>query len=106
MNANRNRTIVLTGATGLQGGAVARRLLSDGWLVGALTRNPNSDKARALTAQGAELVQGDMEQPDTLFPIFERAYGVYSVQNPVLSGVEGEIQQGKNVAEAAKKAAV
>jgi uncharacterized protein YbjT (DUF2867 family) len=106
MNADRDRTIVVTGATGLQGGAVARRLLSDGWQVRALTRNPNGEKAQALSVLGAEVVQGDMEQPDTLIPIFERAYGVYSVQNPVLSGIEGEIQQGKNVAEAAKKAGV
>src|SRR5688500_4469423 len=52
-----NRTIVVTGATGLQGGAVTRHLLRDGWHVRALTRNPRSEKARAIAAIGADVVQ-------------------------------------------------
>ena len=106
MTADKERTIVVTGATGLQGGAVTRYLLSSGWRVRALTRNPKSEKAQALSALGAEVVQGDMAEPDSLLPVFEGAYGVYSVQNPVTSGIEGEIRQGKNVAEAARQAGV
>lgn len=106
MISDKNRTIVVTGATGLQGGAVTRHLLASGWHVRALTRNSNSEKAQALSDMGAEVVQGDMDQPATLAPVFERAYGVYSVQNTILSGVEGEIRQGKNVAEAARQAGV
>jgi uncharacterized protein YbjT (DUF2867 family) len=60
MQANKDRTIVVTGATGLQGGAVTRRLLTNGWRVRALTRNTKSEKARALSDLGAEVVQGDM----------------------------------------------
>ncbi len=101
-----NRTIVVTGATGLQGGAVARRLLAAGWRVRALTRNAQSPKARALAAAGAEVVQGDMTDPAALAPVLQGAYGVFSVQNPMPGGVEGEIRQGKNVAEAAKQAGV
>jgi uncharacterized protein YbjT (DUF2867 family) len=106
MTDDKNRTIVVTGATGLQGSAVTRHLLSSGWRVRALTRNPQSKKAQALSALGAEVVQGDMAKPDSLVPIFEGTYGVFSVQNPVISGIEGEIRQGKNVAEVARQARV
>jgi uncharacterized protein YbjT (DUF2867 family) len=106
MTAVRNQTIVVTGATGLQGSAVTRHLLSNGWHERALTRNSNSEKAQALFSEGAEVVQGDMAEPDSLGSVFEGAYGVFSVQNPVISGVEGEIRQGKNVAAAAKQAGI
>jgi uncharacterized protein YbjT (DUF2867 family) len=106
MTASGARTIVVTGATGLQGGAVARRLLEDGWRVRGLTRNPASGRARALRALGAEVVQGDMAEAASLRPAFEGAYGIYSVQNPFIGGPEQEIGQGKNVAEVAKDAGV
>jgi uncharacterized protein YbjT (DUF2867 family) len=104
--ANERQTIVVTGVTGLQGSMVARHLLKGGWHVRGLTRNSNGEKAKAMAALGAEIVQGDMAQPETLTPLFAGAYGVFSVQNPVISGVEGEINQGKNVATAAKQAGV
>jgi uncharacterized protein YbjT (DUF2867 family) len=106
MPEDKNRTIVVTGATGLQGGAVTRHLLANSWRVRALTRNPKSAKAQTLAALGAEVVQGDMAKPDSLGPIFEGVYGVFSVQNPVISGVEGEISQGENVAEVARQAGI
>lgn len=100
------RTIVVTGATGHQGGAVTRHLLKDGWHVRALTRNRSSERARALENLGAEVLQGDMDDPASLQPVFAGAYGVYSVQNPMISGMEAEIQQGKNVADVALQAGV
>jgi uncharacterized protein YbjT (DUF2867 family) len=103
---NTDRTIVVTGATGHQGGAVTRHLLQDGWQVRALTRDPTSAKARTLAALGAEVVRGDMGDPASLAPIFSRAYGVYSVQNPMISGLEAEIRQGKTVADVASKVGV
>ena len=106
MAASGSRTIVVTGATGLQGGAVARRLLEDGWQVRGLTRNPASEQARDLRALGAEVVQGDMAEAASLRPVFEGAYGVYSVQNPFIGGPEQEIRQGKNVADVAKDVGV
>ena len=106
MTASGPRTIVVTGATGLQGGAVARRLLRDGWQVRGLTRNHASQRARALAALGAEVVQGDMAEASSLRPAFEGAYGVYSVQNPFIGGPEAEVRQGKNVAEVAKDVGV
>jgi uncharacterized protein YbjT (DUF2867 family) len=68
--------IVVTGATGLQGGAVTRHLLKDGWHVRALTRNAASKPAQALMASGVEVVQGDMGEAASLRPIFAGAYGV------------------------------
>lgn len=100
------RTIAVTGATGRQGGAVARRLLRDGWQVRAVTRNPRSAPAQALAALGASIVQGDMEVPDSLRPAFVGAYGVYSVQTPYPHGSQAEIRQGKHVAEVARAAGV
>ncbi|MCC7447787.1 MAG: NmrA/HSCARG family protein [Anaerolineae bacterium] len=106
MNTETSRIIVVTGATGRQGGHVTRVLLKDGWRVRALTRNPNSPKAQALSALGAEVVQGDMNDRQSLQPVFQGAYGVYSVQNPMISGLEAEVQQGKIVADVAKQANV
>lgn len=101
-----DRLIAVTGATGRQGGAVTRHLLSDGWRVRALTRDPASAAARTLAGLGAEVVRADMADPPTLARAFRGAYGVYSVQNPVISGFEMEVVQGKNVADAALDARV
>lgn len=103
-----NRLIAVTGATGQQGSAVAKKLLSDGWRVRALTRDVNKPAAQELAALGAELVAGDMDQRAELDAAFSGAYGVFSVQNFWLPnvGFEGEIKQGKAVADAAKAAGV
>ena len=100
-------TIVVTGATGRQGGAVARRLLDDGrWHVKAVTRSAASAAARKLATDGAEVVQGDMEDRASLDAVLDGAHGVFSVQNPAVGGVEAEVRQGKNVADAAHDAGV
>jgi uncharacterized protein YbjT (DUF2867 family) len=101
-----SKTVVVCGATGRQGGAVARHLLEDGWRVRAMTRTPEGPKARSLPDLGAEVVRADMDDPRSLEAAFEGAYGVYSVQNPVTSGLEREVAQGKNVASVAKSAGV
>ncbi|HEX6290229.1 MAG TPA: NmrA/HSCARG family protein [Herpetosiphonaceae bacterium] len=103
--AGRNM-IVVTGATGLQGGAVTRHLLKDGWQVRAVTRNPASPRALALARRGVDVVQGDLGEAASLRPLFAGAYGVYSVQNPFISGPEAEVRQGKTVAEVAKASGV
>lgn len=102
--ATRDRIVVVTGATGRQGGAVVRHLLADGWRVRGLTRKPGGKPARRLAGLGAEVVGADMAQPATLRRALGGAHGVYSVQNPMISGLDGEITQGKNVADAAKEA--
>jgi uncharacterized protein YbjT (DUF2867 family) len=94
------------GATGRQGGAVARSLLSQGWRVRALTRDPSKARASALARAGAEVVAADMDEPATLRRAFTGVDGVYSVQNGLVSGFDREVEQGGNVAEAADAAAV
>jgi uncharacterized protein YbjT (DUF2867 family) len=103
-----NKTIAVTGGTGQQGGEVARKLLADGWKVRALTRDVNKPAAQELKSLGAEIVAGDMDDRAQLDAAFDGAYGVFSVQNFWLPnvGFEGEVRQGKNVADAAKAAGV
>jgi len=96
----------VTGATGRQGGAVARHLLSAGWRVRALTRRPGRPAARVLSALGAEVVRADMMNTGELVRAFRDAYGVYSVQNFMPDGTRAEITQGRNVADAAKATGV
>ena len=100
------RIIAVVGATGLQGGAVTRRLLQDHWPVRALTRNPEGTKACALARLGAEVVKADTADPVSLERAFGGVHGVFSVQNHHISGFEGEVRQGKQVAEAAKRVGV
>ena len=103
-----NKIIAVTGATGQQGGAVARKLLAEGWQVRALTRDINKPAAQELKALGAELIAGDMDNRAELDAAFQGVYGVFSVQNFWLPtvGFENEIKQGKAVADAAKAAGV
>ena len=95
-------TIVVTGATGKQGGAVARHLLAAGAPVRILVRDPAKTAVQALAAAGAEVVVGDMLDPESLRRGFDGAHGVFSVQTwrgP--GGVEAELRMGLNVTEAA-----
>jgi uncharacterized protein YbjT (DUF2867 family) len=106
MSQHGARIIAVVGATGLQGGAVTRRLLQDHWPVRALTRNPEGTQARALAQLGAEVVKADTADPVSLEGAFGGVHGVFSVQNHHLSGYEGEVRQGKHVAEVAKQVGV
>jgi uncharacterized protein YbjT (DUF2867 family) len=103
-----DQIIAVTGATGQQGGKVAKRLLAQGWKVRALTRDIHKPGAQELAAAGAEVVAGDMDNRAELDAAFKGVYGVFSVQNFWLPtvGFEGEIRQGKTVADAAKAAGV
>ena len=105
---DRSEIIAVTGATGQQGGAVARHLLGRGWKVRPLTRDPNKPIARALAEVGAEVVPGNMDRLDELRDAFQEAYGVFNVQNFWLPnvGAEGEVRQGKQVADAVKAAGI
>lgn len=101
-------TVLVLGATGTQGGAVARELLRRGWAVRALTRDPQSPGARALAGRGAEVIRGDLDDPGSIGSAFRGGvHGVYSVQafsGP--DGVAGEERQGRAVADAAVRAEV
>lgn len=104
--ATETGTIVVCGATGRQGRAVVGSLLDSGWTVRAMTRRPDGKRARALTRRGAMVVRGNMDDPASLGDAFEGADGVYSVQNGITSGFDREVEQGRNVAEAAKRAGI
>jgi uncharacterized protein YbjT (DUF2867 family) len=104
--SNSDKTVLVTGATGRQGGAVIRHLLPKGWKLRALTRNPSGSAARDLTTLGVEVVQGDLEDPASLERAAAGVYGVYSVQDFWAVGAKREGLQGRNLADAAKKARV
>ena len=101
-----NKKVLIFGATGNIGGAATREMLKRGWQVRAVTRTPESEKAQALAALGAEVVQGDMDDRESLEGIFEGMKRVLSVQNWTTSGVEGEMRQGKLVADVAQSMGV
>lgn len=104
--------ILVTGATGTQGGAVVRSLLKRGYGVRALCRSPESPAARALAEKGVRVVRGDMEDRASLEAAMKGAHGVFGVQNfwdgaPTHKlGEEGEIRQGKNLLDAAASAGI
>ncbi len=98
--------ILVTGATGQQGGATARALLAEGHNVYAMTRNPDGEAARSLAAEGAQIVRGDLDEEASLRAALEGMWGVFAVQNTWEAGVEGEEEQGKRLAELARVAGV
>ena len=100
------RTILVSGATGQQGGAVARELLERGFGVRALTRDPEKPAAQELAERGAEVVRGDLEDRSSLERVLEGVHGVFSVQNFWEAGYEREVRQGTQLADAAKEAGV
>jgi uncharacterized protein YbjT (DUF2867 family) len=101
-----NQKILVTGATGKQGGSVARQLLLHGHTVIAMTRKPDSEKARVLARLGAEIIQGDLDDSASLQRATKGIWGVFAVQNTWEAGVEKEEQQGKRFAEVCRKAGV
>src|SRR6516162_1086422 len=104
--SNEDKTVLVTGATGRQGGAVIRHMLPKGWKLRALTRKPASHAATELAGQRVEVMQGDLEDAPSLDRACRGIYGIYSVQDFWSVGAKREVQQGKNLADAAKKAGV
>ncbi|MFV2175857.1 NmrA family NAD(P)-binding protein [Actinomadura sp. LOL_016] len=102
--------VLVTGATGRQGGATARALLAAGVPVRALVREPDGERAQAVEALGAELVKGDLHDRDSVVRAAEGARAVFSVQMPGVTAegfdFAGEVAQGVNLVEGAKAAGV
>jgi len=107
---SQKKVIAIVGATGAQGGSLARAILNDKqseFSVRAITRNANSEKAQALKAMGAELVEADVEDVSSLEKAFKGAYGAFCITffwehfSP-----QKEKQHASNMAEAAKKSNV
>jgi uncharacterized protein YbjT (DUF2867 family) len=101
-----DKVILVTGATGHQGGEVARSLLQKGWKVDAFTRGGSAGPVSGLKSLGARIVTGDMEDKASLDKAMKGVYGVFLVTTSMQGGPEGEIKRGKLVADAAKNAGV
>lgn len=104
------KIIVVTGATGAQGGGLAHAILNDPnsqFAVRAITRNPDSDKAKALKDMGAEVVKADLDDRGSLVRALDGAYGAFFVTNFWEHfSAEKEQEQVRNMAEAAKTAGI
>jgi uncharacterized protein YbjT (DUF2867 family) len=103
---DRDGIVLVTGATGRQGGSVVRHMLAQGWKLRALVREPGGAAVRALADRGVEVAKGDLEDPASLDNAARGVRGVYSVQDFWAVGAKREVQQGKNMADAARKAGV
>src|SRR5688572_2420326 len=104
------KVVAVVGSTGAQGGGLCRAILADpagGYSCRAITRDPNKDKAKALAAAGAEVVQADMDDVESLTKAFAGAHAVFGVTNfwEHFSAAK-EKAQAKNIADAAKAAGV
>jgi uncharacterized protein YbjT (DUF2867 family) len=103
-----SKIIAVVGATGAQGGGLARAILDDprnGFSVRALTRHVDSEKARVLEARGAEIVFADVDDEESVVRAFTGAYGAYCVTNFWEHfSAEREVQQAAHMARAAKRA--
>jgi uncharacterized protein YbjT (DUF2867 family) len=98
----KQNTILVTGATGAQGGSVARHLLKNGkFAVRCLTRNPASENAVALQKAGAEIIKGDFEDIESLKTAMKGCYGVYGVTD-YWEHFDREYDLGKNLIDAVK----
>jgi uncharacterized protein YbjT (DUF2867 family) len=100
------RSILVTGATGQQGGAVARAVLSRGHRVKALTRKPDSEAARQLAAAGAEIVAGDLADTASVVKAATGVDTMFLMGNSYEAGLEEETRQGILAADAAKAAGI
>lgn len=98
--------ILVTGATGAQGGATAHALLAAGRRVRIFTRDPASAAAAALAAKGAEVAQGEFDDPAAVACAMQGAYGVFSVQRPDATGHDDERRHGFGLVQAAREAGV
>jgi len=105
MANNENKLILVTGATGHQGGAALRHLQQRKFPVRAVTRDPNQPKARSLVGHGTEVVSANLEEPESLTRVLDGVHGVYSVQSRG-DGIESEIREGINLADAAKRSRI
>ncbi|QLD89808.1 NmrA/HSCARG family protein [Natronomonas salina] len=101
-------TVLVTGATGNQGGSVVDHLLASetDFEVLGLTRDASGEAARELADRGVEMVEGDLDDPDSLRPHVDRADAVFAVTNFWTQGYDGQVQQGKHLADVAAEEGV
>jgi uncharacterized protein YbjT (DUF2867 family) len=97
------RKILVTGATGQQGGSLSRLLLQKKHKVYALTRNIQSSAAQDLRNRGANIVKGDLDDSDSLKRAVKDVESVFLMGTPFEDGTEGETRRGKLMADIAKE---
>ena len=102
--ATQSKLILIIGATGQQGGAVASALLAQGQKVRVMSRTP--EKAAGLAHAGAEVVQGNLTNPSDVQAALQGAQGVFAMSTPFEAGMEAEVRQGIMLADAAKQAGI
>jgi uncharacterized protein YbjT (DUF2867 family) len=98
------KLILVTGATGQQGGAVAKALLEKRQKIRVMTRNP--ENAAALAKAGAEVVKGDLTNQSDLQSALRGVHGVFAMSTPFEAGMEAEVRQGVMLADAAKQVGI
>jgi uncharacterized protein YbjT (DUF2867 family) len=103
MTTQTNR-ILVTGATGQQGGAVARALINRGQKIRVMTRH--TEKAAGFAKAGAEVVKGDLTNQADVKAALRGIYGVFAMSTPFEAGMDAEVRQGVLLADAAKQARV
>jgi uncharacterized protein YbjT (DUF2867 family) len=99
-------SVLVCGATGQQGGALAHVLLDKGHRVRAFVRRPHSPEAKALERLGAELAEGDFEEPSTIEDAARGMDAAFVVATPFEAGMEAETRHGIAAASAAKSAGI
>lgn len=100
------RVVLITGATGQQGGAIARELAGKGFRLRAMTRKPEGAAAQALAKLGADIVNADLDDEASLRQALDGVWGVYAVQTYTERGVAGEEEQGMRLVQLAREKGV
>jgi uncharacterized protein YbjT (DUF2867 family) len=100
------RIVLITGATGQQGGSILRELAGKGFKLRAMTRHPDGEAAGKLAKLGAEVVQGDLDDAASVRKCLDGAWGTFAIQNTWEAGVEREEEQGKRFAKLAREAGI
>ncbi|HNN97173.1 MAG TPA: NmrA/HSCARG family protein [Pseudomonadota bacterium] len=103
---NKHGSVLVTGATGKQGGAVADALLRSGQQIRVLTRRPDSPAAVALQARGASLAVGSFDDQDSLRAALAGQDAVFAVSTFLEGGTDTEVRQGRALIAAAKAAGI
>ena len=101
-----NKLILVTGATGRQGGATARALRQRGFQVRALTRDAGKPAARTLRVEGIDTVEGDLNDPSSVRPYLTGVDGMFAALNFWEAGYDGEVRQGRGLIDSARAANV
>jgi uncharacterized protein YbjT (DUF2867 family) len=100
------RSVLVTGATGQQGGAVVRALIARGHRVKAISRRPESDGAKRLAAAGVEVVAGNLDDGASVAAAAEGVDAMFLMGNSYEAGTDAETRQGIAAADAAKAAGI